>query len=128
MDSPGKDHIGVILKQQRISLPLTLQELASKANVSASHLGRIERGERFPSAHILRRIAGPLGFEENELFTLAGYLSSQTPKSGEAAPSYGTGQLDPYVARVLSQEPPEVQRAVVGILTMLRSIAKGLDK
>jgi transcriptional regulator with XRE-family HTH domain len=128
MDSSGRDHIGVILKQQRISLPLTLQELASKANVSASHLGRIERGERFPSAHILRRIAGPLGFEENELFTLAGYLSSQAPKAGEAAPSYGTGQLDPHVARVLSQEPPEVQRAVVGILTMLRSIAKGLDR
>jgi len=44
------------------------------AGVSASHLGRIERGERFPSGSVLRRIAGPLGFEEDELFTLAGYL------------------------------------------------------
>jgi len=80
MDNPDKNHIGTILKQQRISLPLTLQELAGKAEVSASHLGRIERGERFPSAHILRKIAAPLGFEENELFTLAGYLSSQSPR------------------------------------------------
>jgi transcriptional regulator with XRE-family HTH domain len=128
MDSPGKNHIGTILKQQRINLPLTLQELASKTEVSASHLGRIERGERFPSAHILRKIAMPLGFDENELFTLAGYLSSESPQAAEKVPSYSSGQLDPYVARVLSQEPPEVQRAVIGILTMLRSIAKSMDK
>ena len=128
MDSPGKSHIGTILKQQRISLPLTLQELASKAEVSASHLGRIERGERFPSAHILRKIAAPLGFDENELFTLAGYLSSESPQAAERVTSYSSGRLDPYVARVLSQEPPEVQRAVIGILTMLRSIAKSMDK
>ena len=128
MDSKDKNHIGGILKQQRISLPLTLQELAGKANVSASHLGRIERGERFPSAHILRRIAAPLGFEENELFTLAGYLSSQSPRVTERLANYGGGQLDPYVARVLSQEPTEVQRAVIGILTMLRSIAKSMDR
>jgi len=128
MDNQDKNHIGTILKQQRISLPLTLQELAGRAEVSASHLGRIERGERFPSAHILRKIAAPLGFEENELFTLAGYLSSQSPRTSERLPAYGRGQLDPYVARVLSQEPPEVQRAVIGILNILRSIAKTMDK
>jgi len=128
MDSKDKNHIGGILKQQRIRLPLTLQELASKAKVSASHLGRIERGERFPSAHILRRIAAPLGFDENELFTLAGYLSSQPTQVAERLSGYDGGQLDPYVARVLSQEPTEVQRAVIGILTMLRSIAKSMDR
>ncbi len=128
MDSDYKNHIGGIIKQQRISIPLTLQELAGKAGVSASHLGRIERGERFPSAHILRKVAGPLGFEENELFTLAGYLSAQPSMIAEASPGYASRQLDPYVARVLSQEPVEIQRAVIGILTMLRSIAKGMDK
>ena len=109
-------------------MPLTLQELAGKAGVSASHLGRIERGERFPSAHILRKIAKPLGFEENELFTLAGYLSAQPSMIAESSPGYTGRQLDPYVARVLGQEPVEVQRAVIGILTMLRSIAKSMDK
>ena len=128
MDNSSKTHIGAIVKQQRISLPLTLQELATKASVSASHLGRIERGERFPSAHILRRIAKPLGFEENELFTLAGYLSAQPCMVAERTPSYSGSQLDPYVARVLSQEPVETQRVVIGILTMLRSIAKSMDK
>jgi transcriptional regulator with XRE-family HTH domain len=119
-----KNHLGKLIKQQRISLSLTLQELAAKSRVSASHLGRIERGERFPSAHILQRIAKPLAFEEDELFTLAGYLSPQAQMVGEKAPAYSGDRLDPYVARVLAQEPVEVQRAVLGLLSILKSIAK----
>ena len=89
---------------------------------------RIERGERFPSAHVLKRMARPLGFDENELFTLAGYLSPQADSVAEAVPSFSDGQLDPHVARMLSQETVEVQRAVVGILTILRSIAGNVTK
>ena len=125
MDS---NHLSRIIKQQRISLPLTLQDLASKSGVSASHLGRIERGERFPSAHILQKIAKPLGFEEDELFTLAGYLSPQPPIMTEKNMTYSSERLDPYVARVLAQESVELQRAVIGILTILKSIAKGTSK
>jgi len=121
--------IGKILKQQRISIPLTLQELAATSGVSPSHLGRIERGERFPSAHILRRIAKPLGFDEDELFTLAGFLSPQTSGVAEERVSgYGARHLDPYVAKMLAEEPVEVQRAVIGILTMLKSVARGMTK
>ena len=98
------------------------------ADMSPSHLGRIERGERFPSARILRKIAKPLGFEEDELFTLAGYLSPQSPRMAEAEAGYGAGQLDPYVARVLAQEPIDVQRSVIGIFTILKSIAKSMAK
>lgn len=123
MDS---NHLGGIIKQQRIALSLTLQELAAASRVSASHLGRIERGERFPSAHILQRIAKPLSFEEDELFTLAGYLTSQSPMVAERIPIYGNDRLDPYVARVLAQEPVEMQRAVIGILTILKSLAKSV--
>ncbi len=123
------NNLGRILKQQRISVPLTLQELATVSGVSASHLGRIERGERFPSAHILRKIAKPLGFDEDELFTLAGFLSPHTPGVAEDSGSgYGSRHLDPYVAKVLAEEPVEVQRAVLGILTMLKSISRGMAK
>jgi transcriptional regulator with XRE-family HTH domain len=120
--------LGKILKQQRLSLPLTLRELSAMSGVSASHLGRIERGERFPSGSILRRIAKPLGFEEDELFTLAGYLSPPAPSVAEGYQRYGGGELDPYVTRVLAQEPVDVQRAVIGILSILKSIAKGVSK
>ncbi len=123
---PRENHeLGRILKQQRVALPLTLQELSARARVSSSHLGRIERGERFPSAHILRRIAGPLGFDEDELFTLAGFLSPQGVAE-EKRPGDSGRQLDPFVARMLAEEPVEVQRATLGILTMLKSIAKNM--
>ena len=128
MGNNERNDLGAILRQQRVTLPLTLQELSATSGVSPSHLGRIERGERFPSASILRRIAKPLGFEEDELFTLAGYLSPQSSAVAEGRAAYSGGQLDPYVGKMLAQEPVEVQRAVIGILTMLKSIAKGLVK
>jgi transcriptional regulator with XRE-family HTH domain len=115
------NNLGKILKQQRVMVPLTLQELARASGVSPSYLGRIERGERFPSAHVLRKIAQPLGFGEGELLTLAGYLSPQPPTEAERPI---VGQLDPYVAAVLSQEPVEVQRAAVTILSVMKSMAR----
>ena len=119
-------NIGKIIKQQRVTVPLTLQELASTSGVSPSYLGRIERGQRFPSARILRRIAKPLGFDEDELFALAGYLSPHPPQTAEAGSEYTAGRLDPYVARVLSQEPLDVQRSVIALLTMIKTIARNI--
>lgn len=128
MDSNNGSDLGEMLRRQRVMMSLTLVELANRSGVSSSHLGRIERGERFPSARILQRMAKPLGFEENELFALAGYLSAFSPRLAEEAPSYIGGRLDPYVAKVLSQEPVDVQRAVIGILSLLKSIARGMTK
>ena len=121
--------LGKIIKQQRITVPLTLQELAATSGVSSSHLGRIERGERFPSARILRKIAKPLGFDEDELFTLAGFLSPQPSGVAEdISPRYIARQLDPYVAKMLAEEPAEVQRAIIGILSLIKSIARSMTK
>lgn len=122
----NRNDLGRILKQRRVTIPLTLRELAHAAGVSPSHLGRIERGNRFPSARILRKIAQPLSLDEHELFALAGYLSPRTPSVAEAHTEYGSGQLDPYVATVLTQEPVEVQRAVITILSVLKSMARGV--
>jgi len=119
--------LGRIIKQQRIITGLTLRELSASSGVSSSHLGRIERGERFPSAHVLRRIARHLGFDEGELFALAGYFSLQSPAVAETRAENSIKQLDPIVARALAQEPIEVQRAVIVILTVLKSIAKSLE-
>ena len=119
MDTTTGTNLSTIIKRQRVMVPLTLRELAAKAGVSASHLGRIERGERFPSASILRKIAKPLGFNEDELFMLAGYLSPGIPIGSE-----GQEGLDPYVAKMLSREPVETQRAIIGILSILKSIAQ----
>lgn len=128
MNDTGRNNLSKIIRQQRITVSLTLQQLAGMSGVSASHLGRIERGERFPSASILRKVTQPLGFEGDELFTLAGYLSPHSPSIAKAGPSYSSRQLVPYVARVLAEEPVEVQRAVVGILSILKSIAKTMTQ
>ena len=115
------DNIGSIIQQQRVLIPLTLRELSLKSGVSSSHLGRIERGERYPSANVLHKIAKPLGFEEEYLFVAAGYMS---PKDETKETLESPGRLDPYVARVLSQEPVKTQQAVVAILTIIKAIAK----
>ncbi len=122
-----RNDLGEIIRQQRVVMSLTLAELAERSGVSASHLGRIERGERFPSARILRRLAQPLSIEEGELMTWANYLSPASV--AEELPSYvGDRRLDPHVARMLSQEPVDIQRAVIGILSILKSIAAGMTK
>ena len=117
------NNLGKILRQRRATLLLTLGKLSAKSGVSTSHLGRIERGDRFPSAHILSKIAKPLGFSEGELFTYAEYLPTQ-PSS--MADSFSGGRLDPYVAAVLSQEPVETQHTVITILGVLKSMAKSI--
>lgn len=120
---PTKYQIGKIIKKRRVSIPLTLYELGSDSGVSQSHLGRIERGERLPSAHVLRKIAKPLGFKEEELFMIAGFLSSPSNEQ-ENNTTYRNLEVDPLVANVLSHEPVEVQRAVIGILSLLKIIAQ----
>ena len=121
-DKRGKDqtgNLGQFIKQQRTMRGLTLEELGALSGVSPSHLGRIERGERFPSAPVLRRIAGPLGLNEEELFAFAGFLS---PSSAEAETH--TGRIDPYVAGMLASESMATQRTLVGLLYILKSIAR----
>jgi len=123
----NNQNLGRMIKQQRLISGLTLRELAASSGVSSSHIGRIERGERFPSAHVLRRIARYLGFKEEELFTLAGYFSPQPPTAAERKAADSFTQLDPIVARALSQEPVEIQRLSLVILTLLKSISKAKD-
>ena len=124
MTGDNRNDLGKILKQRRLMILLTLQELASAARVSSSYLGRIERGERFPSARILRRIAKPLNMGEADLMSLAGFLS---PEPTNAPDNVRCMHLDPYVSMVLSQEPAELQRAVVTILIVLKSMARSLQ-
>ena len=128
MYEENSTELGEIIRRQRVTIPLTLQELATMSGVSPSHLGRIERGERYPSARVLRRIAKPLGLGEDGLFTLAGYLSPHSSSVAEAEAGYSGTRIDPYVAGVLAKEPAEVQRALIAILTILKNIAKGVPE
>ena len=122
----ASSEIGKTLKQRRLMIPLTQRELAARSGISASHLARVERGDRFPSGHILRKVAKPLGFDESQLLIVAGYLSpDSSSETGEEPRIYR--QLDPYVAKVLSEEPVHVQRTMVTLFIMLKqAIAESL--
>jgi transcriptional regulator with XRE-family HTH domain len=126
INSNSAVNLGELLRLRRITLHLTLQQLAEKSRTSPSHLGRIEKGTRFPSARVLHRLAPNLGFEENHLFHLAGYLTREPGMPIESSVDFTSGQLDPYVARTLAQEPPEVQHAVLGVLSLLKNLGRGL--
>jgi len=115
--------VGRVIKQRRLMAELTLSELSAMSGVSISHLGRIERGERFPSASVLRKLAKPLGLSEVELFSYVGYLSPQASGTVESAEQPNIGRLDPYVATLLASEPPAMQRTLVGILAIMKEIA-----
>ena len=123
-----RKNLGKILHEQRLSIPLTLEQVSAASGVSISHLGRIENGERFPSATILQKIATPLGYEENELFILAGYLSPR-PAAVATKKALSAGRsVDPDVLKALAREPVEVQRALIGILNMLKNTASNLTR
>ena len=128
MNEKQNNNLGKTIRTKRIAVPLTLQELSAISGVSPSYLGRIETGERFPSARVLRKIASPLGFGEDEVFALAGYLSSpNNGVEGDDSPLRAE-RIDPYVAGVLGQEPVEVQRAAIGVITILKNMARGMPK
>ena len=122
MRSSG-NNLGRMLKTRRLMMAHTLSELAMLSEVSTSHLARIERGERFPSASILKRIAKPLGLSEIELFTVAGYLPSTSPETGQSVTMDSIYNLDSYVAAVLASEPVSRQRAIIGIFNILKAIS-----
>ena len=98
----SRANLGKIIKQQRLLETLTLKELATMAGISASHLGRIERGERYPSARILRKIAKPLGFDLNELLIMAGYLSPEPSSFSEDERNKLRAELNMLLERVVS--------------------------
>ena len=77
------NNLGIILKERRKAKGLRLRKLATLSGVSMSHIGRIERGERFPSGHILRKLAKPLDFSELELCKLAGFISQDADEEME---------------------------------------------
>ncbi|MBA7647959.1 hypothetical protein ES703_55738 [subsurface metagenome] len=71
----NRNDLGEILRERRKERGWRLKTLSDKTGLSSSEIGRIEMGKRFPSANSLRKLAEPLGFNELELFKIAGFLS-----------------------------------------------------
>lgn len=65
------NNLGERIRERRKAKGWTLAQVSQASGVSTSYLGRVEGGQRFPSGHILKRLAEPLGFTEDELLKLA---------------------------------------------------------
>jgi transcriptional regulator with XRE-family HTH domain len=55
---------------------MTLEQLGAESGVSPLLLVRIENGQCYLSASVLRRIARPLGISEIEILTYPRYVSA----------------------------------------------------
>jgi len=73
--------IGERIKQERLNKGLTQEVLAEKANISASFLGQIERGERKLSLETLIHIAEVLNASLDYL--VKDYTPSENPELDE---------------------------------------------
>jgi transcriptional regulator with XRE-family HTH domain len=58
-----RHHIGGLIKQERVNRGLSLHEVAEAVDISASHLGRLERGLVSPSYVLVDRLSRFLGIE-----------------------------------------------------------------
>ena len=115
--------IGSIIKQLRLQADISRVQLGVASGVSASHIAHIENGQRFPSAKVLCKIAPHLCISEVELLSLAGYVSAE---KYNLLGYYDKSRLDQDVAALLAQEPVEVQRAIVSILSIVKYVAESI--
>lgn len=63
---------GVAVRAARRTMNLSQEELAHRATIDRSHMGRIERGERNVTFFNIIRIASALGTSPSNLFASAG--------------------------------------------------------
>ena len=89
------NNLGVILKARRKEKGLTLTQLSSESGLHTAHIGRIEKGERFPTGRTLMKLAEPLGFSEFELCKLAGFISQDAVDRVDKVKCPRCGGLNP---------------------------------
>ena len=98
----SKVDIGKIIKEQRKSIPLSLNQLSRLSGVSVAHLGRIEQGQRQPSTRTLQKIAKHLGFDLHELLVMAGHLLPDPSTVSEEQRDKLRAELNMLLERVAS--------------------------
>src|SRR5688500_19009218 len=62
--------MGPRIRELRIERGMTLDELAKRSNISASHLSRLERGQTAPSFKVAADIAREIGVKPSELASI----------------------------------------------------------
>lgn len=63
----SKEKMGLFIRNGRLDLNLTQEQLAEKVNVNLTHLGNIERGKSSPSLDLFFRLIDTLCLSADEL-------------------------------------------------------------
>lgn len=66
-----------LIKAIRIEQNLTLEQLAERAGIHRTMVGRLERRERVPTIQVANQIAHALGFSLSDLVQMAESISSE---------------------------------------------------
>jgi transcriptional regulator with XRE-family HTH domain len=73
----GREKFGAFIRRKREAKGIGLREMAKKIGVSPTYLSKVERDEFPPPAEDkVRKIAGILGEDADELLALAGRVAS----------------------------------------------------
>lgn len=77
------EQVGLRLREIRLHMGLTQEQVGEAVGLSYSYIGRIERGQKNISLQTLSKIATVLGVSESEFFVYAGQPQLTTPKDIE---------------------------------------------
>jgi transcriptional regulator with XRE-family HTH domain len=94
--SKTRNSMGPRIRELRIERGMTLDDLAKRAGISASHLSRLERGQTAPSFKVAADIAREIGVKPSELAMIQREQSDVDDALIEALTERG---MEPEMAR-----------------------------
>jgi transcriptional regulator with XRE-family HTH domain len=131
-----QETMGAVIRRARQERSLTLKGLAEQAGLSVVYLGEIERGQKYPSAAMLERLAAALDLSLSDMLELvadelrADAQPLSTEAIGFALPTRGDVTPRVTIKRIVQMlEPQEVTTmAELGAFFLARhQRAKGND-
>jgi transcriptional regulator with XRE-family HTH domain len=111
-----RQRIGPAIRKLRRSNDLTLDQLATQAGISASHLSRLERGQTLPSFTVLAQIAQVLGVSVDDFVQLELDVTALDAEFGGSLAHLG---FSDEAKRELLAGSIELRRALVNTIRAL---------
>jgi transcriptional regulator with XRE-family HTH domain len=111
-----RQRIGPAIRKLRRMNDLTLDDLATQAGISASHLSRLERGQTLPSFTVLAQIAHVLGVSVDEFVQLELDVTALDAEFGDSLQQLG---FSDEAKRELLAGSIELRRALMNTIRAL---------
>ena len=112
--------LGNLIKEARANKGLSQAALAEKVDgITASDVGKIERGEKEPAQDVIKQIAKVLGVTQKSLLDAAtGKTTAAKTTSGKTAAGKTTASKTSSAAKKTTAKKPSAAKAAVEALTL----------